>query len=206
MIVLNLFNFKDMTTEKFQAAIQLFDKANSQDPNQEIWEGQSYPKEVLYGERMTAMLTQFDSEASEEVQLAVRCQHICRWEIPRDSYEMNRVGYLQWRTDLKKFHAKKAGEILSSLGYSDTIIEKVAFLLQKKQLKKNEDTQTVEDVICLVFLQFYFDPFIEKHSEEKIIDIVQKTWKKMSVKGHDAALQLSYSETSLTLVKKALGL
>tara|TARA_B100000809_G_scaffold32497_1_gene28373 strand:- start:46329 stop:46916 length:588 start_codon:yes stop_codon:yes gene_type:complete len=195
-----------MATEKFQLAIQLFDKANNEDPNQEIWEGKSYPKEVLYGQRMTAMLTQFDSESSEEIQLAARCQHICRWEIPRDSYEMNRVGYLQWRTDLKKFHAKKAGEILASVGYSDVIIEKVAFLLQKKQLKKNEDTQTVEDVICLVFLQFYFDDFIAKHPEEKMIDIVMKTWKKMSEKGHDAALQLSYSETSLTIVKKALGL
>jgi hypothetical protein len=195
-----------MTTEKFQAAIQLFDKANSEDPNQETWEGKLYPKEVLYGQRMTAMLTQFDSGASEEVQLAARCQHICRWEIARDSYEMNRVGYLLWRTDLKKFHAKKAGEILSSVGYSDAVIEKVAFLLQKKQLKKNKDTQTVEDVICLVFLQFYFDAFIAKHPEDKMMDIVMKTWQKMSEKGHDAALQLSYSESALSMVKKSLGL
>ena len=142
-----------MNTEKFQAAIELFDQANSKDPNQEIWEGKSYPKEVLYGERMTAMLAGFDSEASEEVQLAARCQHICRWEIPRDTYEMNRTGYLLWRTDLKKFHAKKAGEILKSVGYGDEVIEKVSFLLQKKQLKRNADTQTIEDVICLVFLK-----------------------------------------------------
>jgi len=204
--VFKLFNFRAMTTDKFQAAIQLFDKANREDPNKETWEGKSYPKELLYGERMTAMLENFDAEASEEVQLAVRCQHICRWEIPRDSYEMNRVGYLQWRTDLKKFHAKKAGEILASVGYSDAIIEKVSFLLQKKQLKRNKDTQTVEDVICLVFLQFYFDAFIVKHSEEKMMDIVMKTWQKMSEKGHDAALQLSYSEMALTMVKKSLGL
>lgn len=195
-----------MNTEKFQAAIQLFDEANSKDPNQEIWEGKSYPKEVLYGERMTSMLAKFDSEASEEVQLAARCQHICRWEIPRDSYEMNRTGYLLWRTDLKKFHAKKAGEILKSVGYDDEVIEKVSFLLQKKQLKRNADTQTIEDVICLVFLQFYFDPFVAKHSEEKMVDIVKKTWQKMSEKGHDAALQLTYSEKSLALIKKALGL
>jgi len=195
-----------MTTEKFQVAIQLFDQANSQDPNKELWQGKTYAKEVLYGERMTAMLNEFDPKAPEEVQLAVRCQHICRWEIPRDSYEMNRIGYLLWRTELKKFHAEKAGEILKSVGYSDSVVEKVSFLLQKKQLKRNEDTQTVEDVICLVFLQYYFDAFIEKHAEEKIIDIIQKTWKKMSVKGHDKALQLSYSDLGLSLVKKALGL
>ncbi|MEI6866069.1 DUF4202 domain-containing protein [Flavicella sp.] len=195
-----------MATEQFQTAIKLFDKANSQDPNREQWKGKEYPKEVLYGERMTAMLEGFESDTSEEVQLAARCQHICRWEIPRNSYEMNRTGYLKWRTELKKFHAEKAGEILDSIGYKKDIVEKVAFLLQKKQLKKNRDTQIIEDVICLVFLQFYFDPFIEKHSEEKMIDIVQKTWRKMSEKGHDAALQLSYSNKALSLVKKALGL
>lgn len=195
-----------MATAQFQEAIQLFDKANSEDSNKELWEGKEYPKEVLYGERMTAMLDGFDSEASEEVQLAARCQHICRWESPRDSYEMNRVGYLMWRTELKKFHAKKASEILASVGYSVDVQEKVSFLLQKKQLKKNADTQTIEDVICLVFLQFYFDAFIEKHSEEKIVDIVQKTWAKMSEKGHDAALQLPYSDKGLGLVKQALGL
>jgi hypothetical protein len=152
------------------------------------------------------MLEEFDAESSEEVQLAVRCQHICRWEIPRDSYEMNRPGYLKWRTELKKFHAHKALEILASVGYDKEVQDKVSFLLQKKQLKRNEDTQTMEDVICLVFLQFYFDPFIAKHSEEKIVDIVQKTWKKMSEKGHDSALQLTYSDLGLSLVKKALGL
>ena len=117
---------------------------------------------------------------------------------------MNRTGYLLWRTELKKFHAKKASEILASVDYDTETIEKVAFLLQKKQLKRNEETQLLEDVICLVFLEFYFEPFIAKHSEEKIIDIVQKTWAKMSEKGHDFALKLPYSETSLDLVKKAL--
>ena len=195
-----------MATEQFQQAIHLFDQANALDPNKEIFEEKEFPKELLYGQRMTEMLSSFEPEASEAVQLAARCQHICRWEIPRDSYEMNRTGYLLWRTELKKFHAQKAGEILSSVGYDQETIEKVSFLLQKKQLKRNEETQLVEDVICLVFLQFYYDPFIEKHSEEKIVDIVQKTWKKMSEKGHDAALQLSYSEKGLALVKKALGL
>jgi len=198
--------FITMAAAQFQEAIKLFDLANSEDPNKETWEGKEYPKEVLYGERMTAMLEGFDAEASEEVQLAARCQHICRWEIPRDSYEMNRPGYLKWRTELKKFHAQKASEILATVGYDKDVQDKVSFLLQKKQLKRNEDTQTIEDVICLVFLQFYFDPFIEKHSEEKIVDIVQKTWKKMSEKGHDAALQLTYSDLGLSLVKKALGL
>lgn len=190
---------------KFEKAIELFDVANTADPNKEIWKGTAYPKEVLYGMRMSEKLDAFEPNANEAVKLAVRCQHICRWEIPRDSYEMNKVGYLKWRKYLYKFHAQKASEILEIVGYDQTLIDDVTFLLQKKQLKKNEHTQLLEDVICLVFLDFYFENFSEKYTEEKLIDIVQKTWKKMSTKGHEFALKLSFSETSKTLIGKALA-
>jgi len=191
-------------SEKLLAAFKRFDTANEQDPNTEEYQGKTVAKEVLYAVRMTEKLDAFAPNASEVLQLTARCQHICRWEIPRDSYEMNRVGYLKWRQDLKKFHAQKSGEILKEIGYNQETIEKVAFLLEKKQLKKNEDTQTLEDVICLVFLEFYFEPFAAKHSEEKTIDILQKTWRKMSEKGQAAALKLPLSQSSLSLVSKAL--
>lgn len=190
---------------KFEQAIQLFDKANSNDPNKEDANGIQHPKELLYAQRMSDQLNTFASDASEEVQLAVRCQHICRWEIPRDSYEMNRIGYLTWRKDLTKFHAKRAGTILSEVGYTEETIKKVQFLLQKKQLKKNEDTQLLEDIICLVFLNFYFEKFSQKYSEEKLIDILQKTWAKMSKKGHESALKIKFSETASKLVSKAMS-
>ncbi|HZJ21304.1 MAG TPA: DUF4202 domain-containing protein, partial [Pricia sp.] len=163
-----------------------------------------YPKEVLYAIRMTEKLNDFAPGASDALRLTARCQHICRWEIPRESYAMNRVGYLKWRQDLKKFHARKATEILEQVGYSQELIDKVAFLLEKKQLKKNEDTQTLEDVICLVFLEYYFEPFAAEHPEDKIIDILQKTWRKMSEKGQEAALQLPLSKKSLLLISKAI--
>lgn len=192
-------------SEQFKKAIQLFDKANAQDPNVEVFEGKEFPKELIYAERMTAQLNKFAPNSSEALQLTVRCQHICRWEIPRDSYEMNRVGYLTWRKDLKDFHAKKAGEILQECGCSKEIIDEVTFLLLKKQLKKNADTQTLEDVVCLVFLEFYFAKFSKKYAEDKLIDIVQKTWKKMSEKGHKAALELQLPESALALITKALS-
>tara|TARA_R110000868_G_scaffold337123_1_gene598007 strand:- start:91 stop:681 length:591 start_codon:yes stop_codon:yes gene_type:complete len=192
------------TAEKLEKAFQLFDQANEQDPNREEFKGKEFAKEVLYAIRMTNKLTSFTPDASEVLQLTARCQHICRWEIPRESYEMNKVGYLKWRQDLKKFHAKKASEILKAVGYDQKTIEKVAFLLEKKQLKKNAETQTLEDVICLVFLEFYFEPFAKKYSEEKLIDILQKTWRKMSKKGQEAALKLPLSKDALTLVGKAL--
>jgi hypothetical protein len=190
---------------KFKKAIQLFDAANATDPNKEIWEGTAYSKEVLYGLRMSEKLDAFEPNATEAVKLAVRCQHICRWEIPRDSYEMNKAGYLKWRRFLYKYHAKKASEILETVGYDKDLIDDVSFLLQKKQLKKNEQTQLFEDVICLVFLDFYFVNFSEKYAEEKLIDIVQKTWKKMSPKGQEFALKLNFSENSKVLLGKALA-
>lgn len=191
-------------SHKLQRAFELFDLANEQDPNKELFQGKSYSKEVLYAMRMTEKLNKFQPDASEYLKLTARCQHICRWEIPRESYEMNRVGYLKWRQDLKKFHAEKASGILKEVGYDQNTIDKVAFLLEKKQLKKNEETQALEDVICLVFLEFYFEPFIEKHSEEKLIDILQKTWRKMSEKGHQAALKLPLPKGALALIGKAL--
>jgi len=190
--------------DKLQHAFQLFDRANQEDPNIEIVKGQSYPKELLYAQRMTEKLNSFAPEASEELLLTARCQHICRWEIARDSYEMNREGYLRWRQELKKFHAQKAAAILEEVGYSEAIISKVKFLLEKKQLKKNDETQTLEDVICLVFLEHYFKPFAAKHPEGKTIAILQKTWRKMSEKGHAAALKLPLSKNTLHLVSKAI--
>lgn len=190
---------------KYNKAVELIDNANKQDPNTEIHKGKTYPKEYIYGTRMSERLDVFMPEAPESLKLASRCQHICRWEIPRNSYPMDRVGYLTWRNDLKKLHAQKASEILNSVGYENDVIDEVQFMLLKKQLKKNELTQALEDVICLVFLEFYFDAFAEKHSQEKIIDIVQKTWAKMSEKGHNAALKLPFSKTGLKLIQKALA-
>lgn len=193
------------TLDKLQNAFSLFDIANEKDPNKEIYQNKTYAKEVLYATRMTDKLNTFSPNASEALQLTARCQHICRWEIARDTYEMNRTGYLKWRQDLKKHHAQKASSILSSINYDPEIIQRVAFLLEKKQLKKDEDTQTLEDVICLVFLEYYFEPFAEKYSEEKLINILQKTWQKMSKKGHESALKLPLSNSSFALVTKALN-
>ena len=194
-----------VTADKLQQAFHHFDAANQEDPNTEIFEGKTYPKEVLYAQRMTKQLNSFEPNASEALQLTARCQHICRWEIPRATYEMNRDGYLRWRQELKKFHAQKAASILKEVGYTEAIISKVKFLLQKKQLRKNVETQVLEDVVCLVFLEHYFEPFAAKHPEEKTIDILQKTWRKMSEKGQKAALKLPLSENALQLVYKAIG-
>lgn len=195
-----------MTASKFQKAIEWIDAENAQDPNIEIHESISFPKELLYSNRMYEKLMVFFPNASEEVQIAAKAQHICRWKIARESYPMDRVGYLKWREDLKKFHAKLTAEILEKAGYSTEFIARVSFLIEKKLLKKDEETQLLEDVICLVFLEYYLAPFVEKHDTEKLKNIILKTWNKMSEKGHQAALQINYSPENLQLIKDALGL
>ena len=193
---------------RFRQAIDKFDAANAQDPNQEIFEGKSYPKELIYAQRMTAMLEKFAPDASEVVRLAVRCQHICRWMRPRNDYPMDGVGYKQWRTNLYRFHGETAGAIMHEVGYDDDTIARVQALLRKEKLKVNPETQMLEDVTDLVFLQHYLTAFVEKYShyeEDKLLDILRKTWRKMSGQGHAAALKLDYTPQMLAVIQRALA-
>ena len=195
-------------TARFRQAIAKFDAANAQDPNQENFQGKTYPKELLYAERMTAMLAQFAPDATEAVQLAARSQHICRWKSPRNAYPMDGVGYKQWRTDLYKFHGETAAAIMREVGYDDDMIARVQALLRKEKLKVNPQTQMLEDVVGLVFLQHYLADFVSKYShyeEEKLLGILRKTWRKMSDNGHAAALNLNYTPEILAVIQKALA-
>jgi hypothetical protein len=189
---------------RFDNAIRRFDEANAQDPNTELIGGQPMPKELVYGQRLSARLAAFAPDAPETVKLAARAQHIRRWEVPRDSYPEGRAGYLKWRTDLYKRHGDIAGEIMGDVGYDAETIDRVQTLLRKRGLKTDPDVQLMEDVICLVFLEHYFHDFAPKHDEEKLIPIVQKTWKKMSDRAHEAALQLEYAPEDLAVIQKAL--
>jgi hypothetical protein len=190
----------------FQNASVWIDAENAQDPNSEIYQSKTHPKELLYSNRMYERLMDFYPNASEAMQIATKAQHICRWKMPRESYPMDRVGYLKWREDLKKFHAETTAKILQKAGYSDEFIARVSFLIEKKLLKKDAETQLLEDVICLVFLEYYFDPFVQKHDKEKMKNIILKTWNKMSENGHQEALKINFSDTNFQLIKDALGL
>ena len=194
-----------MKPTRFEVAIALIDKKNSEDPNSYETNGLTFPKELVYAQRMSQKLLQFKPNASRALQIAARAQHICRWKIGRKEYPMDRIGYLKWRETLKKMHADITSDILQEVGYDDEFIKRVSLLINKKLIKKNEESQIIEDVICLVFLDYYFEEFAAKHTDEKIIDILQKTWKKMSEEGHAEALKLKFSDKSLSLVKQALA-
>jgi hypothetical protein len=194
-----------MKPTRFETAIALIDKANSEDVNTYEVAGMNYPKELLYSQRMTRTLLQFEPNASRALQISARAQHICRWKIARNEYPMDRVGYLKWRETLKKMHADLTADILKQVGFDDQFTDRVKAIILKKLIKKNEESQTLEDTICLVFLDYYFEEFAAKHDDEKVIDILKKTWVKMSDKGHEAALKLSFSNKSLALVKQAIS-
>lgn len=196
-----------MTDEqtRFNNAISSFDAANALDPNKIEAGGQKHPRELIYAQRMTDWLARIAPGASVPLQLATRSQHICRWMRPRADYPMTRAGYHRWRTDLGSFHAETAAEILRDVGYDQKTIERVASLLRKEHLKTDPDAQTLEDVICLVFLEHYFADFASQHDDEKVIGILRKTWKKMSAVGQAEALKLPLSEKALSLVTRALN-
>jgi hypothetical protein len=191
--------------ERFNAAISRFDSLNSEDPHTEVYNGKIYPKELLYARRMTEWLFKVEPNPSEALQLAIRSQHLRRWTIPRRDFPMDLAGYNKWRNTLRKFHADLAGQVLQKVGYAAEIIDRVQFLILKRQLKIDAEVQLLEDVVCLVFLENYFLDFAKQHDEEKVIDIVQKTWRKMTTRGQEIALTLPMLPEAQRLVSKALA-
>jgi hypothetical protein len=189
--------------QKFERAIQAFDTYNSKDPSTVTVDKREVPYNLLYGQRMSKMLVDYTADANEALRLAARCQHIGRWEIPRKDFPMNRKGYLKWRSTLKIHHADIASKILKEEGYDDSTIQKVKDLLMKKRLKQDPDCQALEDVICLVFLKYYFDDFSSEHEDEKLVNILQKTIQKMSERGIGEAMNLPLSARAKDLISKA---
>ena len=191
-------------------ALALIDTANSQDPNRVTADGREWPKELLYSSRMSDMLSRYAPDADDAMKLAIRAQHIQRWKSPRNAYPMDRIGYLKWRKELYKIQADTAAKLMKQAGYEADAIDRVKNAVAKKNIKGNPDTQLLEDVTDLVFLEHYMLEFVGKHpeySEEKWIDITQKTWHKMSDDAHNFALsgQIELPESLIPLIKKAVS-
>ncbi len=193
--------------KRFQEAIHRFDAAHREDPRKILVEGEKIPWSLHYHQRMTHWVERLTSEASEPLLLAARSQHIRRWEIPRNSYPMDRTGYKRWRKTLAKFHAEEAAKILVEVGYEQHTIDRLQELLQKIRLKLDPEVQLFEDAICLVFLENELSEFAQKHDRNKLLGILRKTWLKMSSTGHQEALALvrELPQEARTLVQTALG-
>jgi hypothetical protein len=180
---------------RLENVLKAIDAYNQKDP-----QGREFP----YSERLTAWVLKLNPQPSEALRIAARGQHIGRWKSPRDAYPMDRGGYLRWREDLKRFHAKTVGEIMSREGYAESDIDAMRQIILKKY-QTNADAQTIEDALCLVFLETQFEELLRKTPDAKMIDIIQKTWRKMSEKGRQLALKMDLPEDHLKLIKDALS-
>ena len=194
----------------YEVARALIDAANSADPNQVTADGKEWPKELLYSECMSDMLERYAPNADDAMKLAIRAQHIERWKSPRNAYPMDRIGYLKWRKDLYKIQANRAAELMLQAGFDEAEIERARNAVAKKNIKGNPDTQLLEDVTGLVFMEYYMLEFVGKHpdyTEEKWVEIIQKTWNKMSGSAHQFALSgaIKLPETLEPLVHKAVS-
>jgi hypothetical protein len=183
-------------SERLQRVLAEIDAANAADPA-----GQA----EIYGQRMSAALGRFQPDADEALLIAARAQHIERWTIPRSTYPEGRIAYLTWRKDLQKLHAKRSGEIMAVCGYPPEAIARVQSFLKKERLKQDTEAQTLEDVTCLVFLEFEAPAFIAKHDDEKVRDILKKTAKKMSARGLEAAATMTLEPRLAKLLGEALA-
>lgn len=193
-----------MSPSKFDKALALIDAAHAEDPNKITVNGAEGPYELHYAKKMSHYLEQRYPEASDELRLAIRAQHFRRWEVPRSSYPMTKAGYHSWRTFLKKRQAEQASQICADCGYSNEEVARIASMIRKENFKSDEETQVLEDVACLVFLDDQFEEFEKEHDEGKIVTILTKTWGKMSDRGHELALQIEMLEKAKALVQKAL--
>ena len=189
---------------RFREAIRRFDELNAADPNQEQVDGTPRPRELVNAERLARWVMTLAPDASEPLRLASRCQHLCRWMIPRSNYEMTRAGYLQWRSELKRFHAEKSSEVLRAVGYPEGLVLRVSELNLKKNFPADPEIRVLEDALCLLFLQFQLADLAQKTDDEKVVNALHKSWIKMTPSGHEQALKLPYGERERALLERAL--
>jgi hypothetical protein len=190
--------------DRLRQVLEAIDAANAKDPHLVEEEGRQVPAEWLYGQRMGATLADLVPEASEALTIAARGQHIERWTSLRTAYPAGRMGYLRWRTDLKAYHAQRLAELMAEHGVDQETIDRVGALVRKERLKQDAEVQALEDVVCVVFLMHYLADFAAKHNDNKVADILAKTWRKMSSRGHAAARSLGLPEHVLVLLQAGL--
>ncbi len=189
---------------RFALALARIDAAHAEDPATETVGGSPRPRELVYAERLSEWLERLEPAASPALRLAVRCQHLCRWRVARSSYPVGRAGYHAWRRACQQMHAELAAEHLAAVGYDEQTIARVGELVRKRNLGSDPEVQVLEDVACLVFLEHELAAFAVQHDESKTVDIVRRTWRKMSPRGQRAALELELSADASRLIRRAL--
>lgn len=193
------------SSERFDETTEAFDVVNAHDPRSIDVDGESTPYELAYARWLTDWVLKLQPDASEELLLATRAQHIARWTLSRQDYPEGLNGYLQWREDLKQIHAEKAGLLMKENGYSEEIVDLVQQFIRKDNFPDHPESRVLEDALCLVFIERQLEDFAETKPTEKTIDIIQKTWEKMTERAQDIAKNLELTPSAKSLLHQALS-
>jgi hypothetical protein len=191
--------------DAYTQARTLIDAAHAADPKRTA---DGRPAEQLYAERMEAWVARLVPGATPLLRLAARCQHLERWSVPRSTFPEGKAGYLAWRRSLYVKQADRAKALLRQAGVAEVEAAEVATWVSKTGLKTNPGTQALEDAACLVFLENEIEAFAAQHADypaEKFVDILRKTWRKMSPPAQQAALGLTLPPAIAALVRSALA-
>ena len=186
-------------------ARELIDAAHSADPRRA---SDGRPAELVYADRIEAWVARLSPDSGPLLRLAARCQHLERWSVPRTSYPDGKAGYLEWRRSLYVKQAQRARELMLAAGLAPSEADEAAAWVSKTGLRTNPGTQALEDAACLVFLENEIGEFAALHAaypREKFVDILRKTWRKMSPHARELALSLALPPAVSTLVHEAVG-
>jgi Domain of unknown function (DUF4202) len=194
-----------VSDDRLERALAAIDEANADDPATLVVGGVEQPKELAHARLMTEWVRRLDPEASEAQLIAARAHHLRRWSLPRHDFPDGRAGYLRWRTQLKRQHAEEVAEILRPLGYEDATVERVQQIVRKEGLGRDPAVQVHEDALCLVFLQTQLTDIADQLGEDKTVDVLRKTARKMSPRGLDAAARLELDPEASRLLQRALA-
>ncbi|MDD9371986.1 MAG: DUF4202 domain-containing protein [Acidimicrobiales bacterium] len=194
------------TPDRLTAALAAIDAANADDPHTIVVDGLERPKELAHAVMMTRWVRRLSPDSSDAQLIAARAHHLRRWTIPRDDYPRDRAGYLRWRSALRRQHADDVAAIMRRAGYDDEDIARVRAIVRKQGLGRDPEVQVHEDALCLVFLETQFDALAAQLADDdKMIDILRKTARKMSPEGLAAAGELPLSAEGADLLVRAMA-
>jgi hypothetical protein len=191
--------------DAYERARGLIDAAHAADPHTA---SDGRPAELVYAERMEKWIGRIVPDAKPLLRLASRCQHLERWLVPRGTFPLGKPGYLAWRRSLYVKQSERARQLLLSGGISESEAADAATWVSKAGLRTNPGTQALEDAAVLVFLESEIEAFAAQHEDyprEKFIDILRKTWRKMSPRAQEFARGLDLSPPVGALVREAVG-
>lgn len=191
--------------DRFDRAIDLIDQANAQDPRTEDVEGVRQPRELTFARRTYTWVEKLSDHPSEALLLAARAHTLRRWSIPRDRYEMNTVGYHEWRNALAAFHAEEAGRILADVGYQAATIDKVKKLITKADWPNDPDGRVLEDADCLVFIETKLSDYLDEWDDAKMFRVLSGTYQKMTPAAQKQIQTLQLGQRERKLLADATG-